>query len=58
MSGKHILLPHKFPKNYAEFLASLSLKERNLQELAAKNLGSSYFMEKTTAYKKWLANNK
>lgn len=52
--GKAILPPHKKPANAEEFLASLTLVERKLQELAAEKLGSSYFMEKTSAYKKWL----
>ena len=53
--GKQILPPHKKPANSDEFLASLKPVERKLQELAAEKLGSSYFMEKTSAYKKWLA---
>ena len=52
--GKQILPPHKKPANAEEFLASLKPIERKLQELAAEKLGSSYFMEKTSAYKKWL----
>ena len=52
--GKAILPPHKKPTNAEEFLSSLKPVERKLQELAAEKLGSSYFMEKTSAYKKWL----
>jgi hypothetical protein len=55
VQGKQILPPHKKPANAEEFLASLKPVERKLQELAAEKLGSSYFMEKTSAYKKWLA---
>jgi hypothetical protein len=54
IQGKQILPPHKKPANAEEFLASLKPVERKLQELAAEKLGSSYFMEKTSAYKKWL----
>jgi hypothetical protein len=55
MSGVSSLPPHKKPTNAQDFMASLSPVERKLQELAAEKLGSSYFMEKTSAYKKWLA---
>ena len=54
VQGKAILPPHKKPANAEEFLSSLKPVERKLQELAAEKLGSSYFMEKTSAYKKWL----
>ena len=46
---------HKRPANAEAFLSSLSPIERQLQELAQEKLGSSYFMEKTAAYKKFLA---
>jgi hypothetical protein len=55
VQGKPILPPHKKPANAEDFLSSLTLIERKLQELAAEKLGSSYFMDKTSAYKKWLA---
>jgi len=55
VQGKAILPPHKKPANAEMFLDSLSPVERKLQELAAEKLGSSYFMEKTSAYKKWIA---
>jgi hypothetical protein len=55
VQGKAILPPHKKPANAEDFLSSLTLIERKLQELAAEKLGSSYFMDKTSAYKKWLA---
>jgi len=58
MSGKKVLPPHKKPANAEAFLASLSPIERKLQELAEEKLESSYFMEKTSAYKKWLASVK
>jgi len=37
------------------WLASLSPKERDLQELAAKVLETSYFPEKTHGFRTWLA---
>ncbi len=52
---KTALPPHTLPVDCNAFLNSLSPIERQLQELAAEKLGSSYFMEKTSAYKKWKA---
>jgi hypothetical protein len=40
-----------------QFLASLTQDQRNLQVLAQKMLGSSYFIEKTHGFKVWLAVN-
>jgi hypothetical protein len=37
------------------YLASLSPAARELHELAVKMLGSSYFVERTHGYQKWLA---
>lgn len=37
------------------WLASLSPKERELQELAANLLETSYFPEKTHGFRKWFA---
>lgn len=45
---------HEVTAKGKEFLASLSPRERELHTLAAKMLGSSYFVEKTHAYVKWL----
>lgn len=45
---------HEVTEKGKEFLASLSPRERELHTLAAKMLGSSYFVEKTHAYVKWL----
>jgi hypothetical protein len=53
-----MLPPHPLPKDSAQFIESLTPTERRLQELARVQLGSSYFMEKTHAYKKWSANQK
>lgn len=44
---------HPLPKDAQAFLASLSEKEREMQQLAADMLKSSYFMEKTHAYRSW-----
>jgi len=38
-----------------QFLASLTQEQRNLQALAQKMLGSSYFIEKTHGFKAWFA---
>ena len=45
---------HEVTAKGKEFLASLGPKDRELHTLAAKMLGSSYFVEKTHAYVKWL----
>jgi hypothetical protein len=50
-----MLRPHPLPKDSAQFMESLTPTERRLQELARVQLASSYFMEKTHAYKKWSA---
>jgi len=45
---------HEVTEKGKEFLGSLPPRERELHELAAKMLGSSYFVEKTHAFTKWL----
>jgi hypothetical protein len=40
-----------------QFLASLTQEQRNLQTLAQKMLGSSYFIEKTHGFKAWIGVN-
>jgi len=45
---------HVVTEKGKEFLASLPQKDQELHTLAAKMLGSSYFVEKTHAYVKWL----
>jgi hypothetical protein len=49
---------HPLPKDAAEFLATLNGPEREVQQLAADMLKSSYFMEKTHAYRKWYQKKK
>lgn len=45
--------PHAIDDKGAQFLASLTEKERELHKLATEMLGSSYFVEKTHAFNKW-----
>jgi hypothetical protein len=45
--------PHPLPADAAEFLASLDPVNRRLHEIAAKSLGSSYFMDRCHGYKGW-----
>jgi hypothetical protein len=47
--------PHTIDEKGYRFLESLSQKERELHTMASKMLGSSYFVEKTHAFKKWEA---
>ena len=48
---------HAISPEGKQFLASLTQEQRNLQILAQKMLGSSYFVEKTHGFKVWLAVN-
>ena len=48
---------HPISPEGKQFLASLTQDERNLQVLAQKMLGSSYFIEKTHGFKAWIAVN-
>jgi hypothetical protein len=45
---------HTVTEKGKQFLGSLPPRDRELHELAAKMLGSSYFVEKTHAFTKWL----
>lgn len=49
------LPPHPVAPEAEPYLASLSPAARELHELAVKMLGSSYFVERTHGYQKWLA---
>ena len=46
--------PHPITEKGKEFLASLGEKERALQTMMSKSLGSSYFVERTHAFRKWV----
>ena len=48
---------HPISPEGKQFLDSLTQEQRNLQILAQKMLGSSYFIEKTHGFKVWLAAN-
>ena len=52
---RQILPPHHPPEDAEQYLASCTLEERRLIELAIQKLGSSYFMEKSHGYKAWKA---
>ena len=52
---RQILPPHTFPADSATYLAAVSEEERTLVQLAIKELGSSYFMEKSHGYLAWKA---
>lgn len=41
------------PADFDEFIASLTEKEKELHQLASENLGSSYIVQHTHAYRKW-----
>ena len=45
--------PHALSEKEQQFLASLTPQQKELQELATKMLGSSYFAGKTHGYTKW-----
>ena len=47
--------PHAVTEKGKEFLASLGEKDRALQTMMSKSLGSSYFVERTHAFRKWAA---
>ena len=47
--------PHPISEKGRQFLASLSSREAALQTMMSKSLGSSYFVERTHAFRKWLA---
>jgi hypothetical protein len=47
--------PHPVSEKGKQFLASLSERDLALQNMMSKSLGSSYFVERTHAFRKWLA---
>ena len=52
---RQILPPHALPKDSEAYLKACSKEERALVDLAIKQLGSSYFMEKSHGYLAWKA---
>jgi len=48
---------HPISTEGKQFLASLTQDQHNLQTLAQKMLGSSYFIEKTHGFKAWIGVN-
>ena len=50
-----ILPPHSLPSDSEVFLNSCSPEERSVHIMAIKELGSSYFMEKSHGYRSWKA---
>lgn len=54
MDNKYIPIPpHPLPTDAAEFIASMLPHEREVHEMAARLLGSSYFMERSNGYLAW-----
>jgi hypothetical protein len=47
--------PHPISEKGKVFLASLGERERALHTMMSKSLGSSYFVERTHAFRKWIA---
>jgi hypothetical protein len=46
--------PAPLPKDFEEFYASLTPEEKELHALATNMLGSSYFIQWTHMYTKWV----
>ena len=44
---------HEMPTDAAKFLAALREKDRQVHEIAQRDLGSSYFMGRTNGYGAW-----
>lgn len=51
---KATLPPHSVGEKGQQFLGSLPPREKELHVLAQEKLGSSYFVEKSLGFKKWL----
>lgn len=47
--------PHPITEKGKEFLTSLDERGKALQDMMSKSLGSSYFVERTHAFRKWVA---
>lgn len=50
-----ILPPHTLPADSEQFLKECSSEERAVHLMAIKELGSSYFMDKSHGYRSWKA---
>ena len=50
-------ITHARPVNWEKFLATLGEKEKEVHLMGEQIMGSSYYMEKTHAYREWLAKN-
>lgn len=48
------LPPHQLNEMERKYLASRTEEQRELHEMAVKLLGSSYFVERTHGFRKWL----
>jgi len=55
MPAREFLPAHPVGPSGQKYLDGLDEKERALHLLAVERLGSSYFVEKSHAYKKWSA---
>lgn len=49
------LPPHPVVEKAAEYVATMTAQQRELHELATQMLGSSYFVDRTHGFRKWLA---
>jgi hypothetical protein len=49
------LPPHPVVDKAAEYIAGMTVQQKELHELATQMLGSSYFVERTHGFRKWLA---
>jgi hypothetical protein len=50
-------ITHARPENWQKFLETLGEKEKEVHLMGEAIMGSSYYMEKTHAYREWLAKN-
>ena len=53
--NKEDLPPHTITPEAAAYLATLSPGALELHELAVKMLGSSYFVDRTHGFQKWMS---
>jgi hypothetical protein len=53
--NKEDLPPHAITPEAAAYLATLSPEALELHELAVKMLGSSYFVDRTHGFQKWMS---